>query len=147
MQATVDQLKAQEEERRKTLHKLEAELEEKTKEYAVKKEAAEKQEEFLKSQGQQDVEELRIWEERSGMRIEGAGSEDKLKFIFKNIDEKDFNREFWFELCVNKKDYEVLACQPKLDNEEVEPLLNKLNETRELGPFLRDMRNKFKQII
>lgn len=39
----------------------------------------------------------------------------------------------------------VTKCRPKLDLEEVARAVDKLNESREFSPFLKDMRQLFKK--
>lgn len=74
------------------------------------------------------------------MRIEGAGMADRLKFVFTHVDEKNWEREAWFELDMEKRDYRVVNIKPKVETEEVERCVERLNESRDLGPFLKGMR-------
>jgi kinetochore protein Spc25 len=87
--------------------------------------------------------ELGFWETSLGLRIEGAGQSDRLKFVFSALDERDWEREAWFELCTERRDYEVGGCSPKLERERVERVLERLNETRELAVLLQGMRELF----
>ncbi len=41
---------------------------------------------------------------------------------------------------MGKREYEVLRCHPKLEDTAVQKVLDKLNESRNLGAFLKDMR-------
>lgn len=93
----------------------------------------------LNSQARHDVPELEFWTQNLGLRIEGAGMNDRLKFVFTHIDEMDWEREAWFELNTEKRDYDIRSCKPKLEEERVERLLEALNESRRLGPFLKGM--------
>ncbi len=77
------------------------------------------------------------------MKIEGAGLEDRLKFVFTHVCEKDWEREAWFELDTSDREYKVLKTWPKVEREEVDASLEKLNEGRELGPFFKAMRDIF----
>ena len=77
------------------------------------------------------------------MRIEGAGQADRLKFVFSHVDERDWEREAWFELDTERRDYRVVNCKPKLEDSEIEACVDRLNESRDLGPFLRGMREVF----
>ncbi|KAL8701257.1 MAG: hypothetical protein Q9201_005010 [Fulgogasparrea decipioides] len=84
--------------------------------------------------------ELDFWQTYLCMRIEGTGVADRLKFVFTHVDEKDWEREAWFELDTEKRDYRVSYAKPKLETEEVERCVERLNESRDLGPFLKGMR-------
>lgn len=97
----------------------------------------------LEAQSRLNTPELDFWETNLGLRIEGAGQMDRLQFVFTNLDERDWDREAWFELNTEKRDYSVLTCRPKLDDGEVEAIVERLNESRDLGSFLRAMREAF----
>ena len=87
--------------------------------------------------------ELKFWVEYLGLRIEGAGAADRLKFVYTQVDERDWEREAWFELCTERRDYEVLHWAPKVEKERVEAVVARLNEGRDLGVFLKEMRDLF----
>lgn len=146
MHSAITRLKSQHEERLVTRDKLNAHLEDAQKDLSAKKEAYQKQTSYLDKQARYNEPELHSWEENLGLRIEGAGREDRLKFVFNLLDEKDWHREFWFEVSLDKRDYEVLACWPNLERDAVNRLLENLNESRELGPFLKGMRELFLQV-
>lgn len=99
------------------------------------------------AQSRFNIPELDFWETYLGMRVDGCGQDDRLKFIFTNVDEKDWDREAWFELNMEKRDYEVISVRPKLgtgDNEgELEAAVERLNETRNLNGFLTQVRALF----
>ena len=147
MHAAITSLSLQQEERLVSRDKLKGQLQEKQKDLSIKKDAQHKHARYLDKQARYNEPELHIWEENLGLKIEGGGSEDRLKFVFTLIDEKDWNREFWFEMSLDKRDYEVLACLPRLEKDEIDGLLFKLNESRELGPFLKGMRDLFVRTI
>ncbi|KFZ10077.1 hypothetical protein V501_05347 [Pseudogymnoascus sp. VKM F-4519 (FW-2642)] len=90
-----------------------------------------------------DIPELDFWTSNLGLRIEGAGMSDRLKFVFTCVDERDWEREAWFELCTERRDYEVGGCFPVVDRERVEGVVERLNENRELGGLLKGMRELF----
>lgn len=77
------------------------------------------------------------------MGIGGCGQEDRLKFTFTHVCERDWEREAWFELDTSCREYGVLKTSPKLEDSEVEAEIEKLNESRELGPFFKGMRLLF----
>lgn len=68
------------------------------------------------------------------------GKEDRLRFVFDHVDEGNWEREVWFELDTARRDYRVVGARPKLDGDVVETCVEWLNENRELGQFLRGMR-------
>ncbi|KAL2143905.1 hypothetical protein VTI28DRAFT_9893 [Corynascus sepedonium] len=97
----------------------------------------------LEAQARFNVPELDFWVTNLCMRIEGAGAEDRLKFVFTHLDEKNWEREAWFELCTGSRDYDVRHCRPKLERDKVERVLERVNETRELATLLKGMRELF----
>ncbi len=101
----------------------------------------------LSTQTRHDIPELDFWTNNLGLRIEGAGVNDRLKFIFTHLDERDWTREAWFELNTARRDYEVIGCKPKLESERVERVVEKINETRELGVLLKGMRELFVEAL
>jgi kinetochore protein Spc25, fungi type len=99
----------------------------------------------LEAQARHNIPELRFWEQCLGLRIEGSGpsAEDQLKFVFVSVDEKDETKEASFELKMGSKEYDVIGTKPKLENEQLTEVVESLNETRELGLFLKSMRGLF----
>jgi kinetochore protein Spc25 len=97
----------------------------------------------LSAQTRYDVPELDFWTSNLGLRIEGAGKNDRLKFVFTHIDERDWTKEAWFELNTERRDYEVLAHKPKVEPERIERVVERLNETRDLAVLLKGMRELF----
>lgn len=95
----------------------------------------------LDAQAQSNGPELDFWQSYLCMRIEGMGIADRLKFIFTHVDEKNWEREAWFELDMAKSDYRVVSIKPRVEIEGIERCVEKLNETRDLGPFLKRMRD------
>jgi kinetochore protein Spc25 len=109
----------------------------------ARRDAQTKQARYLHSQARWNGPELQFWEDYLCMRIEGAGLEDRLKFVFTHVCEKEWEREAWFELDTSDREYRVLKTFPKVEREEVDASLEKLNEGRELGPFFKAMREIF----
>lgn len=87
--------------------------------------------------------ELGFWIDNLCLRIEGAGRDDRLKFVFDHVDERDWEREAWFEVDTGRRDYRIVTVRPKLDGEEVERRVERWNENRDLGMFLKAMRELF----
>lgn len=90
-----------------------------------------------------DLPELEFWSTSLGLRIEGAGITDHLKFIFCYVDERDWEREAWFEIITEGSEYQVGGCFPKLEKDRVARVMDRMNERRELGPMLQGMRELF----
>lgn len=95
------------------------------------------------SQSQYNAPELEFWESNLCLRIEGAGQEDRLKFVYTHVNERDWEREAWFEVDIGSRDYRVVTCRPKVEAEGLERVVERLNENRDLGMFLKGMRELF----
>lgn len=95
------------------------------------------------AQSRFNVPELDFWITNLCLKIEGAGQDDRLKFVYTHIDEKNWEREAWFELVTSSRDYDVKHCRPKLEREKVERVLDRVNESRELVVLLKGMRELF----
>lgn len=61
---------------------------------------------ILSSQASRNAPELLFWEDYLGMRIEGAGVTDHLKFVFTHIIDSDWTKEFSFIVNMVTRDYE-----------------------------------------
>jgi Chromosome segregation protein Spc25 len=114
---------------------------EKQREYAAK----------MDGQARLNGPELGFWETYLGCRIEGSGDESRVKVVFVfppskaggNLKEE---REAVFELKVPESGsgrYEVVYTRPRLRGEDVEGVVGRLNETREIGSVLKGMRGLF----
>lgn len=125
--------------------RLRGEIAQYNKQISQRKAAQAAHAEEVAAQARLNVPELDFWETYLGMRIEGAGQVDRLKFVFSNLDERDWEREAWFELDTEKRDYRVILCRPKMEDGEVDTCVERLNESRDLGAFLRGMREVFVQ--
>lgn len=99
------------------------------------------------AQSRFNVPELDFWITNLCLKIEGAGRDDRLKFIYTHVDEKNWEREAWFELVTSSRDYDVKHCRPKLEREAVERVLDKVNESRELVTLLKGMRELFVEAL
>jgi kinetochore protein Spc25, fungi type len=95
------------------------------------------------AQSRFNVPELDFWITNLCLKIEGAGQDDRLKFVYSHIDEKNWEREAWFELLTSSRDYDIRHCRPKLEREKIDRVLEKVNETRELAVLLKGMRELF----
>ena len=101
----------------------------------------------LDAQARLNLPELDFWETYLGMRIEGVGKVDRLRFVFCNLDERDWSKECWFELNTESRDYAVAEFGPKVEDAKVEECVEALNSSRDLGQFLRRMRAVFKESL
>lgn len=110
---------------------------------AARRSAQQAHTKYMDAQSRLNVPELDFWETYLGLRIEGAGQVDRLKFVFNNLDERDWEKEAWFELDTEKREYKVIGCRPKFEEGEVETCVDRLNESRDLGAFLKGMREVF----
>ncbi|KAF2672474.1 kinetochore protein-like protein spc25 [Microthyrium microscopicum] len=114
---------------------------------SARREVQAKQARYLHSQSRWNGPELQFWEDHLCMRIEGAGQADRLKFVFTHVCEKEWEREAWFELDTSEREYRVLKTGPKVEMDEVDACLDRLNESRELGPFFKGMREIFVKVF
>lgn len=112
-----------------------------------RRQAQQSHQKYLNQQSRFNVPELGFWEDNLCLRIEGAGQEDKLKFVFSHLVDGDWEREAWFELCTGSREYQVGRTQPKLERDEVETCVAGLNEGRDLAPFLKAMRSLFVEAL
>ncbi|KAL9129086.1 MAG: hypothetical protein Q9217_002358 [Psora testacea] len=97
----------------------------------------------LDAQSRLNLPELDFWETYLGLRIEGVGKIDRLRFVFYNLDEREWSKEAWFELDTERREYAVVDFRPKVEREEIEQCVDGLNSSRDLGQFLRKMRGVF----
>lgn len=100
----------------------------------------------LEAQARHNVPELRFWEHCLGLKIEASGFdgvEDQLRFVFVCVDERDEEKGCWFELAMGGREYDVVETEPKLEKDRVDEAVQRVNESRELGTFLKTMRALF----
>lgn len=91
---------------------------------------------LLDAQARQNIPELRFWEELLGLRIEGTGVEDCLRFVFLFAG----GEEAWFVLKMGGREYEVGDTTPEVERDGVDNCVRHLAESRQLGGFLKGMR-------
>lgn len=113
---------------------------------SARREAQLKHRRYLDGQSRYNEPELDFWESYLGLRVEGFAP-DSLKFSYTNICEKDWEREAWFELDTREIDYKVSNMRPKLEKEEVDRVLDRLNDSRDLAAFLKGMRELFVEAL
>jgi kinetochore protein Spc25 len=143
MQEAIGTLTLQRDERLAHRDTLRSQIAEVQKSISARREAQLKHRRYLDGQSRYNEPELDFWESYLGLRIEGLGKDDRLKFVYTNVDEREWEREAWFELDTSERDYKVLGVRPKVEREEVERVVERLNESRDLASFLKGMRELF----
>ena len=106
--------------------------------------------EKMDKQARMNGPELMFWETYLGLRIEGSGNEDVVKicFVFEPGMGGDVRsaeeREGILELKVPERSgYEVVYTKPRLEEGNIRKVVEKLNESRDVGAFLKGMRGLF----
>ncbi|PKY00952.1 hypothetical protein P168DRAFT_275588 [Aspergillus campestris IBT 28561] len=127
--------------------RLKQQIDETQKAIAQKTEAQKAHSRYLDAQSRLNVPELDFWQDYLCMRIEGAGREDRLKFVYTHLLEKDWEAEAWFELGTANRDYEVFHTRPKVDRDALNRELDLVNEDRDFGAFLKRMRKLFVEAL
>ncbi len=94
--------------------------------------------------------ELGFWETYLGTRIEGSGRDDVVRvvFEFEGLKNSSGEKEGVFELKVpDQGGYEVVHVKPRLEESKVEGAVERLNEDRNIGGFLKRMRGLFGEVV
>ncbi|KAI1373772.1 chromosome segregation protein Spc25-domain-containing protein [Hypoxylon crocopeplum] len=143
MQAAIASLSTQRDKNKSTRDALKQQIAETQKEIDARLAAQRAHSQYLESQSRFNVPELDFWMQNLCLKIEGAGQTDRLKFVYTHIDEKNWEREAWFELNIGSKDYDVRHCRPKIERERIDRVLERVNETRDLAVLLKGMRELF----
>ncbi|RYP55782.1 hypothetical protein DL771_012373 [Monosporascus sp. 5C6A] len=143
MQAAIAQLSEQRDRNMATRDALQKQIAEAQREIDARLAAQRAHAQRVEAQSRFNVPELDFWVSNLCLKIEGAGQTDRLKFVYSHIDERDWEREAWFELSTASRDYDVRHCRPKLEREKVDKVLERVNETRELVVLLKGMRELF----
>jgi kinetochore protein Spc25 len=143
MQEMIASLSAQRDAQLVTRDNLKQQIAETQKQIDAKLAAQRAHAQHLDSQARFNIPELDFWTSTLCMNLEGAGLNDRLKFVFTHIDDRDWTREAWFELDTGRREYEIHYCKPKLEKEQIERCLDRLNETRDIRVLLKGMRDLF----
>ncbi|KAF8863504.1 hypothetical protein BDZ45DRAFT_615139 [Acephala macrosclerotiorum] len=143
MKTAIASLSAQRDAHLTTKEALKQQIAETQKQIDAKLAAQRAYAQHLETQSRFNIPELDFWSSTLCMTIDGAGLNDRLKFIYTHIDDKDWTREAWFELDCSKREYEIPYCKPKLEKEVVERMVDRLNEGRDLKHLLKGMRELF----
>lgn len=101
----------------------------------------------LDAQARHNLPELKFWETCLGLRIEGAG-EERLRFAFGELGIGG-DGEGWFEIDTGAVGggFEVVRTEPRLEGEEVEGVVERANEARDLVLLLKGMRGLFVEAL
>jgi kinetochore protein Spc25 len=143
MQEMIASLSAQRDAQLVTRDNLKQKIAETQKQIDAKLAAQRAHAQHLDSQARFNIPELDFWTSTLCMNLEGAGLNDRLKFVFTHIDDRDWTREAWFELDTGRREYDIHYCKPKLEKEQIERCLDRLNETRDIRVLLKGMRDLF----
>ncbi|KAL5400067.1 kinetochore-associated Ndc80 complex subunit spc25 [Paraphaeosphaeria minitans] len=147
MHAAISTLTTQRDERMTHRDALRAQIAEVQKSISARRDAQLKHRRYLDGQSRYNEPELEFWESYMGLRIEGLGKEDSLKFVYTNVCEREWDREAWFELDTSEREYKVGDVRPTVEREEIDRVLERLNETRDLAAFLKGMRELFVEAL
>ncbi|EME48656.1 hypothetical protein DOTSEDRAFT_141919 [Dothistroma septosporum NZE10] len=105
----------------------------------LKREAQAAHQRSLAAQSRHNVPELQFWESCLGMHLDGTGVDDRLRFVFDSSDEKEAMRDCWFELQIGQEQ-RVVNTKPRLERDDIEAAQESLQETKQLGLFIKTMR-------
>ncbi|MCJ1355093.1 MAG: kinetochore-associated Ndc80 complex subunit spc25 [Icmadophila ericetorum] len=147
MRAAITSLQTQHDTRAAHRQKLLTEISSVQKSIAAKLDAQAQYTASVAKQARLNGPELDFWERVLGLRIEGAGEDDKLKFVFTCICEREWGREAWCILDTSRREYVVEHWKPKVEKEMVEGVVERLNETRDIGAFLKGVRGLFVEAL
>lgn len=114
MQEAIASLSAQRDAHLATKDALKQQIAETQKQIDAKLAAQRAYAKHVDAQSRYNIPELDFWTSNLAMEIEGAGLNDRIKFVFSHIDDRDWKREAYFELDTSKREYEVPNCKPKL---------------------------------
>lgn len=147
MHEAISDLTARRDDRQVQRDTLRQQIAEIQKAISARKSAQQSHQRYLNQQSRFNIPELDFWQDYLCLRIEGAGAVDRLKFVFTHVSEADWEKEAWFELGTGSRDYQICKCSPKLEREEVDRILDKLNEGRDLTPALKAIRLLFVEAL
>ncbi|PHH70492.1 hypothetical protein CDD82_7084 [Ophiocordyceps australis] len=147
LEASIKSLETQRDTHLATRARLQKQMAQTEAEIAKRLAAQRKYAEECEAQSRFNVPELDFWVSSLCLRIEGAGHRERLKFVYTHIDERDWDREAWFEFDTTSHDYDVKHCKPKLERAKVERVLERVNETRQLVVLLKGMRELFVEVM
>lgn len=143
MQQAIAQLTQQREEHQAHRDELRSQIAHVQKAIHARRQAQQNHQRQLDNQARHNLPELHFWENHLCMNIEGSEHADKLKFTFTHVDERDWDKECSFLLDMAGREYSIMSTEPRLENDAVDAVLERLIETRDLSAFLKGMRCLF----
>ncbi|KAK3088944.1 kinetochore-associated Ndc80 complex subunit spc25, partial [Teratosphaeriaceae sp. CCFEE 6253] len=120
MHAAIHSLAEQKEDHLARRDALKAEIADAQAAVKQRREAQAAHQRSLDAQARHNIPELRFWEHCLGLRIEGTGVDDCLRFVYLCVDERDPEKDCWFDLQMGGREYEVGATKPKLSQNDVD---------------------------
>lgn len=143
LQQAIDHLKIQREDHQTYRDDLKSQITQIQKSIQVRRQAQQQHQRILDNQAHHNLPELHFWESNLCMHIDGSENEDRLKFTFTHVDERDWDRECSFDLDMAGRKYDIVSTHPKLEHDDLDAVLERLAETRDLAAFLKAMRCLF----
>ena len=147
MKAAIASLTAQRDSHQATRESLKEQIAETQKQIDTRLASQRAYVQHVNSQSRFNIPELEFWNSTLSLTVDGAGMDDRIKFIYTHIDSRDWTREAWFELDTSKRGYEIPYCKPKLEKEKVARVMEKINEGRSLQILLKGMRDLFREAM
>lgn len=59
------------------------------------------------------------------------------------MNERDWDRECFIEVDTEREEYRVMLARPKVDEQGLESCVERFNQSRDLGDFLKGVRELF----
>ena len=138
-QFKVEELQQKQEQLVREQKALEDEINELSAQRSILVASLEKAKRSLNEQVSRDYAELIKFERYLGLYIEVLGT-DRLKFIFRNIDPMNVNKEVWCDLFVGGEKFELGNCNPQLAPETAKAIEDDLNQNKVFVTFLKKIR-------
>jgi len=143
MKAAIASLSSQRDAHNATRESLKQQIEEAQNQIEARLAAQRSHVKYIDAQARFNIPELDFFMTNLCFDIDGSGLNDHMKFTFTHVDVRDWTREAIFELDTTKREYEISYCKPKLEQEKMDRVLDKLNETRDLRHLFKGMRALF----
>ena len=147
MQQAIRHLESQRQQHQEYRDDLKAQIADIQQEIKVRRTAQQQHQRQLDNQARHNTPELHFWESHLAMRISGSENLDRLTFTYTHVDPRDWDRECSFDLDMSAGNYDVPSTEPRLENEDVDRVLEALIETRDLAVFLKSMRSLFVEAV
>lgn len=146
IQTQISQLASHGETRRQQREKLQHTIAATQRQIDAKKAAQKAYADKIAAQANLNGPELQTWQTYLGTTISGAGEEGliRISYSFPPVRGEKEDQNAVFELAVPESGgYEVVYCKPKLQAQEVDKVLKRVNETRDIAVLLKGMRRLF----